>query len=158
MAQTETLEKIKKFVEQFIEKWTEAFLVDINIDQANKITVLVDADNGMDIDKCAVLNRALYKYVEEHQLFGEKNFSMEVSSPGIDRPLTGIRQFRKNIGREVEVLKKEDNSKLKGRLIEVSDEGIRLEIEEKKKKKETEKEFINIPYKEIQQAKVLVSF
>src|SRR5690606_37330679 len=100
MSNTETaLEKIEQFVLEQIESLPEAFLIDINSTPGNNITVLLDADDGITIDRCIKINRALYKYIEETGLFPDNNFSLEVSSPGVDRPLQSHRQYLKNIGR-----------------------------------------------------------
>lgn len=157
MAQEKIVSEIIGFVENFIQKWPEVFVLETTISATHKVTVLLDADNGMNIERCAEVNRALYKFVEEQQFFENQNFSMEVSSPGIDRPLTERRQFRKNIGRNIDV-QKEDGTRLKGRLKGVTEEEISLEKEEKKKKKQSEPEIITIPFKEIRQVKVLVTF
>ena len=157
MVQSAVLHKIQDFIETFIEQWPEVFLVDLTTSSSNKITVLLDADNGMNIARCAALNRSLYKYVENENLFGAGNFSIEVSSPGIDRPLTSIRQYRKNIGRNLEVVTI-DESRLHGNLIEVNETGIVIEVPVATKKKISETKTIEIPFAEIRQAKVLVTF
>lgn len=157
MVQEKIVSEITGFVEKFIQKWPEVFVLETTISATHKVTVLLDADNGMNIERCAEVNRALYKFVEEQQFFENQNFSMEVSSPGIDRPLTERRQFRKNIGRNIDV-QKGDGTRLKGRLTGVTEEEISLEKEEKKKKKQSELEIITIPFKEIRQVKVLVTF
>ncbi len=157
MVQEKIVSEITGFVEKFIQKWPEVFVLETTISATHKVTVLLDADNGMNIERCAEVNRALYKFVEEQQFFENQNFSMEVSSPGIDRPLTERRQFRKNIGRNIDV-QKDDGTRLKGRLTGVTEEEISLEKEEKKKKKQSEPEIITIPFKEIRQVKVLVTF
>ncbi|MBW7839473.1 MAG: ribosome maturation factor RimP [Chitinophagaceae bacterium] len=157
MVQEKIVSEITGFVEKFIQKWPEVFVLETTISATHKVTVLLDADNGMNIERCAEVNRALYKFVEDQQFFENQNFSMEVSSPGIDRPLTERRQFRKNIGRNIDV-QKDDGTRLKGRLTGVTEEEISLEKEEKKKKKQSEPEIITIPFKEIRQVKVLVTF
>ncbi len=157
MDQEISLNRITTFVEQFIKQWPEVFLVDITISSSNKVTVLLDADPGMDVGRCADVNRALYKMVESEKLFQDNNFSLEVSSPGIDRPLKLHRQFLKNIGRNVEVTKL-DSTSLSGKLTGVDDENITIEKTEKQKKKQEEKTIINIPFNEIRQVKVLVVF
>lgn len=157
MAQEDLLTRIHDFVDEFIQKWPEVFLVDISINAANKITVLLDADNGMDVGRCAEVNRALYRHVEGIKLFGDENFSMEISSPGIDRPLKSQRQFKKNIGRTVEVTLG-DSSVVTGKLNDVDEENIILEKEVKKNKKVVEKVPATIPFSEIRQVKVMVVF
>ena len=61
MSMVSPLERIEEFVLRFIEKWPEVFLVEIKMTPGNQITVLVDADNGITIEKCTAINRALYK-------------------------------------------------------------------------------------------------
>lgn len=157
MGQEIPLNRIRSFVELFIRQWPEVFLVDVSASPSNKVTVLLDADTGMNVGKCAEVNRALYKLVEEEKLFNENNFSLEVSSPGIDRPLKLLRQFVKNVGRTVEVTKT-DSSIVEGKLVQAEEEGITIEKTEKKKKKEEEVITLNIPFTEIRQVKVLVIF
>ena len=112
------------------------FIVEVDIKPTNNIKVFADADQGATIEHLTRLNRALYKWVEEN-MFPGGNFSIEVSSPGLDEPLKLNRQYVKNIGRSVEVLLN-DGIKKEGKLISVSDVGIVLEEEKGKgKKKET---------------------
>lgn len=157
MDQEIPLTKIRTFVEQFIAQWPEIFLVDISISSSNKVTVLLDADSGLDIGKCAEINRAVYKMVDSEKLFPDDNFSLEISSPGIDRPLKLHRQFVKNIGRNVEVAKT-DTATLTGKLTSVNEKEITIEVIGKTKKKQEEKTIINIPFNDIRQVKVLVVF
>lgn len=157
MTQSAPLLKINEFVEGFIQQWPDVFFVDTNISPSNMITVSLDADKGMNIEKCAVVNRALYKFIEEEEIFPDGNFSIEVSSPGIDKPLLLPRQFQKNIGRSVEILLS-DGEVDSGKLIAADSEKITIEKEEKQKKKMIEKTEINIPFTEIKHVKVLVTF
>jgi ribosome maturation factor RimP len=103
------------------------FLVDVGIKPTNNIKVFVDADQGAAIDQLSKINRALYKWVEEN-LFPNGDFSIEVSSPGLDEPLRLERQYLKNIGRHVEVLLK-SGIKKEGKLLSVSENEIVLEEE-----------------------------
>jgi ribosome maturation factor RimP len=109
------------------------FIVEVSIKPTNNIKVFVDADQGATIEHLTRLNRALYKWVEEN-MFPGGNFSIEVSSPGLDEPLKLNRQYVKNIGRTVEVLLN-DGIKKEGKLISVTDAGIVLEEEKGKGKK-----------------------
>lgn len=157
MAQQDHLTKIQLFVEEFIQRWPEVFLVDLSVSASNKITVLLDADNGMDVGRCADLNRALYRYVEEQNFFEGGNFSMEISSPGIDRPLKLSRQFTKNLGRTVEVTLN-DSSVIIGKLVANEEDHLTIEKEVKEKKKEAEMVAQTIPFSDIRQVKVMVVF
>jgi len=112
------------------------FLVDVRIKPTNNVKVYIDGDQGISIEKCVRYNRALYKKLEETGLFPNGDFSLEVSSPGLDEPLKLHRQYKKNIGRQVELVL-QDGSKIEGRLLEVSEDGIIVEeIRGRNKKKE----------------------
>lgn len=112
------------------------FLVEIRIKPTNNVKVFLDGDNGITIEKCIAINRALYKQLEGSGIFPNDDFSLEVSSPGLDEPLKSDRQYRKNVGRKVEVLLK-DGVKLEGKLTEVRDASILVEeIKGKNKKQE----------------------
>ena len=156
MINTEVQGKIESFINGIIEKWPEVFLIEMKITAGNSISVLLDSDEGITIEKCTQVNRPLYKFIEENGFFPDNNFSLEVSSPGIDRPLTDIRQYKKNIGRTVEVLLN-DNSKIEGVLKDASGSGISLEEKEGKGKKATIK-ISNILFDQIKHTKVQVTF
>jgi ribosome maturation factor RimP len=112
------------------------FLVEIKIKPTNNIKVFVDGDQGVSIEKCVQFNRALTKKLEETALFPTGDFSLEVSSPGLDEPLKLHRQYRKNIGRQVELVM-QDGTKTEGRLLEVGEDGVIVEeIKGRNKKKE----------------------
>ncbi len=102
------------------------FLVEIKIKPTNNVKVFLDGDQGITIEKCISINRPLYKLIEEVQLFPNDDFSLEVSSPGLDEPLKLFRQYVKNIGRLVEVLLK-DGQKVEGKLVEVNESSMVVE-------------------------------
>jgi ribosome maturation factor RimP len=110
------------------------FLVEISVKPTNNIKVFVDADQGAAIDQLSRINRALYKWVEEN-LFPNGDFSIEVSSPGLDEPLKLDRQYSKNIGRMAEIVLK-NGLKKEGKLISVSESRSRDRGRERKGKKE----------------------
>ena len=102
------------------------FLVDIRVKPTNNLKIFLDGDNGVTIEKCVRVNRMLYKKIEESGMFPDGNFSLEVSSAGIDEPLKSIRQYKKNIGRRIEV-SLTDGTQKDGKLLEVTEDGIVLE-------------------------------
>ena len=93
------------------------FLVEIRVKPTNNIKVFIDADEGVNLSNLIEYNRKLYKQIEESGLYPDGNFSLEVSSPGLDEPLKWRRQYKKNIGRYVDVTL-EDVSKKEAKLIE----------------------------------------
>lgn len=132
------------------------FLVEVKINPTNNIKVFLDADSGVSIDKCVKYNRALYKQIEESGMFPGNDFSLEVSSPGLDEPLKLKRQYNKNTGRNVEVIL-QDGSKIEGKLTGVSDADIQVEeIKGKSKKKEVIEHTIRID--NIKTTKIQIQF
>ena len=132
------------------------FLVDIWIKPTNNIKVFIDADEGIILSLLIEYNRKLYKKLEESGLFPDGDFSLEVSSPGLDEPLKLFRQYKKNVGRYVDVTKT-DSSKVEGRLIEATEDGILVETETGKgKKKETRQE--SILFDDIKSTKIQIKF
>ena len=97
------------------------FLVDLKIKPTNNIKLFLDGDQGITIEKCISINRALYKH-------------LEVSSPGLDEPLKLHRQYLKNKGRLVEILLK-DGRKIEGKLLEVNETDLVVEETKGKNKK-----------------------
>jgi ribosome maturation factor RimP len=112
------------------------FLVDVKLKPGNSIQVLLDADEGVSLNKCVNYNRLLYKILEEKALFAPGDFALEVSSPGLDEPLKMPRQYQKNIGRAVEVVLK-DGRKVSGKLLSAEPGIVVEETKGKGKKQET---------------------
>ena len=131
------------------------FLVETSVKPTNNIKVFVDADQGAAIDQLSKINRALYKWVEEN-LFPNGDFSIEVSSPGLDEPLKLDRQYLKNIGRMMEIVLK-NGLKKEGKLISVSENEIVVEEEQGKRKKKEVIQHI-ILKEEIKTTKVQIKF
>lgn len=128
------IKALEQKVEALISPEPGFFLVDLRIKPTNNIKVYIDADEGISIEKLVQLNRKLYKDIEESNFFPNGDFSLEVSSPGLDEPLRMVRQYRKNIGRNVEVVQ-QDGNRIEGKLLEVTEDGILVESETGKNKK-----------------------
>ncbi len=128
------IQALEQKVEALISPEPGFFLVELRIKPTNNIKVFIDADQGISIDKLVQLNRRLYKDIEESNFFPNGDFSLEVSSPGLDEPLKLYRQYLKNIGRNVEVILK-DGIKVEGKLTDVSETEIGIEEEKGKNKK-----------------------
>jgi len=150
------LEHIRNFIEGFIAQWNTVFVVDIKISPANDIKVFLDADDGITIEKCTAVNRVLYKHIEESGLFPDGNFSLEVSSPGVEEPLKLHRQYQKNIGRKVEVVSN-DGSRLEGKLTSVNDQEITIESKSGKSNKAITT-ITTVSFDQIKHTKVLITF
>jgi ribosome maturation factor RimP len=134
----------------------DMFLVSIKIKPTNNIKVYLDADGGLGIEKCIRINRALYKILEEMAMYPDGDFSLEISSPGVDEPLKLLRQYKKNIGRNV-LVSQLDETRNEGKLTGVSDTEITIEYTEGKGKKAVIKK-MEIPFSRIKQTTVQVKF
>ena len=154
---TETqIEAIKQKLNELMAAHPTHFLVEIRIKPTNNIKVFIDADEGINLAVLIQYNRKLYKLIEETALYPDGDFSLEVSSPGLDEPLKINRQYQKNIGRFVDVLLN-DASKKEGRLIEATEDGIIIEYETGKgKKKELKQE--TILFTDIKNTKIQIKF
>jgi len=148
--------EIAKIVESILEK--EYFLVEVQIKQLKekkRVTVLLDGDNGVNIDVCVKTSRSLGDYIEEMNLI-ETAYNLEVSSPGVDNPLKLLRQYPQHIGRTLSVNLK-DNTNVEGVLTKVENETISLE-QKKGKGKKLEVSVQEIAFEQIAGSKVLISF
>ena len=134
----------------------DIFLVEIKVKPINNIKIYLDADGGLGIEKCIKINRGLYKIMEEMGMYPDGDFSLEVSSPGVDEPLKLLRQYYKNIGRNVEVIM-HDTNKLEGKLTGVDEASITIEYTEGKGKKAVVKTS-NIDFSNIKQTRVQIKF
>ncbi|MBX2964954.1 MAG: ribosome maturation factor RimP [Cyclobacteriaceae bacterium] len=148
--------RIQKLAEQHLKNESQ-FIVEVIASlkkKPNKLIVIVDGDNGITIDDCADLSRALSAALDEANLMPDP-YHLEVSTPGLDHPLKLVRQYHKNKGRQVKV--KTANGVQQGKLINVTDREITIEeVSGTGKKKET-KETV-IPFSEIDKTFVMVSF
>lgn len=136
----------------------DKFLVDLLISGKKipkRVLVMIDGDQGVTIDDCAALSRALSAEINERAFFGDENYILEVSTPGVDQPLKLKRQFRKNTERKLKVKLREGEEE--GKLKEVTDDHIVLMQEIGTGKKKLLRE-VEIPFTEIEKAFVLVSF
>jgi len=151
-----SIQAIEDLVGQILSESEDVFLVSVRIKPTNNIKVFLDADSGLSIDKCVKVNRQMYRTIEEHAWYPDGNFSLEVSSAGIEEPLKMLRQYKKNIGRNVEVILNDD-SVLEGKLLEANENLVQLEfIEGKNKKAVTVVK--DIPFDQIKQTTVLIAF
>jgi ribosome maturation factor RimP len=134
MSIDDQIRAMEQKVEALIRDEPGVFLVDIRIKPTNNVKIFVDADNGLSIEKLVQYNRKLYKNIEESGFFPGGDFSLEVSSPGLEEPLKLHRQYLKNIGRFVEVIRK-DGIKTEGKLVSATEAEIVVEEEKGKNKK-----------------------
>ncbi|MGY6650291.1 ribosome assembly cofactor RimP [Wenyingzhuangia sp. IMCC45574] len=149
--------KVESLLDSAIEENPSLFLVDLQIGAENKILVTIDGDNGVPLNECIRISRAV-----EHNLDREEeDFSIEVATPDIAKPLVMRRQYLKNIGRTLKVRTEEE--KYEGKLAEVTEETIELTWQTREPKpvgkgKVTVDKTATIPYADIKEAKVKIVF
>jgi ribosome maturation factor RimP len=156
MSIEDQIQALEQKVGALINEEPGVFLVEIRIKPTNNVKVFIDADSGVNIDKLVQYNRKLYRDLEESGFFAGSDFSLEISSPGLDEPLKLHRQYIKNIGREVEVIKT-DGVKTEGKMVTVNDHEIIVE-EEKGKNKKKEVVTHTISFDNIKTTKIQIKF
>lgn len=156
MPENSLVHNIEQIINTFLENEPDYFLVEVKIKPTNNIKVFIDGDKGISIEKCVQFNRQLYKIIESKNFFPPGDFSLEVSSPGIDKPLKSQRQYLKNVGRSIEILFN-DGSVKTGRLLQVSNDDIMLEETIGKGKKAEIKQLV-IPFSNIKTTTVQIEF
>jgi ribosome maturation factor RimP len=134
----------------------DLFLVEIRIKPTNNVKIYIDGDQGVSVDKLVSYNRKLYRQLEEEGIFPDGDFSLELSSPGLDEPLKMHRQYVKNIGRPVEVILN-DGIKQEGVLKAVTEEAIEVESTTGKGKKAVTAQ-LTIPFIQIKSTKIQIKF
>lgn len=92
-------EKVSQLLHQALEENKELFLIDFTISESNKIEVILDGDNGVVLQDCINISRAIRHKIQASEK--EHDFSLEVASAGVSSPLKLIRQYKKNIGRTI---------------------------------------------------------
>ena len=150
------IQAIEHKMEALISAEPDLFLVEVKIKPTNNIKVFIDGDQGISIEKLVQFNRKLYKDLEEGGMYPNGDFSLEVSSPGLDEPLKLHRQYLKNIGRFVEVIEN-DGTKKEGKLVSATEGQIVIEeIKGKGKKMETVQHTISV--ENIKTTKIQIKF
>ena len=151
-------ETVKVLLDEALSQNPSMFLIDLVVTEDNKISITLDDDNGVNLQDCIVVSRAI-----EHELDkDELEYSIDVASAGVSTPLNFIRQYKKNVSRNLRVTTNE-MEKIEAKLVAADDEKITLEWQSREPKKIGKgKETVNnkkeIAYTEIKEAIVLISF
>jgi ribosome maturation factor RimP len=154
---TETqISSIERMITDMLAEEPTYFCVSVRIKPTNNVKVFLDGDEGLPIERCVSFNRRLYKMIEEAGMYPEGEFSLEVSSPGLDEPLKLHRQYKKNIGRFIEVAFLDGTTK-EGKLLEVAEADIIVEHTEGKGKKAVTQQLV-IPFNHIKSTTVQIKF
>ncbi|WP_019946290.1 ribosome maturation factor RimP [Hymenobacter aerophilus] len=136
------------------------FAVDLTVSDSvrPKVTVTLDGEEGLGIDECAQVSRRLARRIEEH--YGDElSYTLEVTSPGADQPLRDPRQYVRHVGRTLH-LKLQNGSEITGKFESLLPEGAGIELAEIVKEKHKEKTLpaITVPFRDIAEATVVISF
>lgn len=151
-------EKISKVVEEFLKEDEDLFLISVLIkgkEPKQKVLVIIDGDQGVNIDQCASLSRSLSHFLDENELISSA-YQLEVTSAGIDSPIALPRQYRKNVGRGLKITMK-DESIIEGKLLDVTEDNV-LKLEVASEKKKQEPSLMDVALDEIMKTFVTVSF
>jgi ribosome maturation factor RimP len=150
------IQTIEEKIKDLISADSDVFLVEIKIKPINNIKIYIDGDQGVSIERLVQFNRRLYKQLEEENRYPDGDFSLEVSSPGLDEPLKLYRQYQKNIGRFVEIIEKEGEKK-EGKLLSADENGVVIEeVKGKGKKLQTVQHTIS--FDNIKTTKIQIKF
>jgi ribosome maturation factor RimP len=151
-------QKIEDLLSMALEEYPGIFLVDLKISADKSIQIILDGDEEVNVKDCINISRAIEGSLDRE----EEDFSLEVASAGVGSPLRFPRQYRKNLGRNLEVVSKE-GLKFEGALVNVEEDRIELEWKEREPKpigkgKVTVTKNKTILFDEINQTKVLIKF
>ena len=148
-----------KIAELVSEKLTEdQFLVEVTVSATNVIHIMVDSDTNISINQIVEISR----FVEGNLDRDAEDFELSVFSAGLSEPFRLVRQYKKNLGTEIDVLLTNGN-KLSGVLVKADEDGISLEVTTKEKvegskRKELVKRVHDFGFQEIKEAKKILKF
>jgi ribosome maturation factor RimP len=150
-------EKVNTVLENCLESKPDLFLIDFTITDAFKIIVNLDGDNGVMLQDCIDVSRAIEESLDRE----EQDFSLEVASVGIGSPLKLVRQYKKNVGRTLIVKTSTEN--IEAELVQANNEFVTLSWQAREPKKvgkgkETVQKTVELPYTDIKEAIVTVTF
>lgn len=147
-------EEIEKLVNDKL-SGTDKFLVEIKISPQNSISVYIDSDSKLSIKDCVEVSRCIESHYDRDVI----DYQLNVSSPGVDKAFTSLRQYKKHLNKEVKILLN-DGKKLKGILIEIENNYLKIKpvVSKKEKKKGISPETIKISFDEIKKTKSVISF
>jgi ribosome maturation factor RimP len=112
------------------------------------LRVAIDKDGGVTMDDIADATREVSRLLDDTDVMGQQAYTLEVSSPGVDRPLTLPRHWRRNAGRLVKVNLVEGDA-VTGRITTTDDDGAVLDVEGRERR---------VEYAEVKKAKVQIEF
>ncbi len=150
--------RVEELIQAFLEERKDIYLVDLKISAGNDVVVILDGDESLSIQDCLDASRAIEFNLDREEV----DFSLQVMSAGLSEPLKLPRQYKKNVGRELEVTT-EDGEVIKGELLEADEGKIVLMLRYRRPKlvgkgKEDVEEQREIPYQSIKRAMIVIKF
>lgn len=151
-------EMVEQLVQDFLETRKDLYLVDLKISATNDVVVVLDGDASLSIQDCLDASRVIEFNIDRESY----DFSLQVMSPGLSEPLVLPRQYKKNIGRDLEITLLDDE-RVVGELIEVDEENVSLMLRYRRPKligkgKEDVEEKRVLPYSDIKKALIVIKF
>ena len=156
MSQTLGLHHLEPLIRKTFEEGRcgEYYMVDLEVSPTKRIVVYIDGDEGVSLEACTQISRVLESVLDEEPTLGGI-YELEVSSPGVNRPLKFPRQYLKHVGRTLRI-ELAEGTKIEGQLINTGHESISVEIKSPDRK--VKPELREIPYDQIREAFVTVQF
>jgi len=145
---------IKALASQVVEG-SQNYVVDVEIkgSMGNPlIWIYLDAKNGQaTIEDCTRVSRELKLLMDAHEMYAEGNYTLNVSTPGLSRPLQDVRQYKNNIGRHAKIKTREDDKTmiLEGEIVAADDQNVQLQ---------TKKDKVSLAYSQILETKIIPVF
>lgn len=130
------------------EDMQDCFTLEVKLEKSKRLTIFIDSDEGINYKKCARVSRFLEAAIEENAWL-PTDYTIDVSSPGADKPLIHPRQYAKHMGRDLEILKT-DGERLEGELKNATESNITIETKKK--------EAIEVPFVDMKETKVKLKF
>lgn len=152
------MDAIKRKIHELAESTADGYGVQVvDVELAGNlrkpiVKVFIDKENGVTLEDCEKFSRALSAILDVEDLI-QTSFTLEVSSPGLDRPLNGMKDFQRNVGKLVRVITKDSVNKQNffvGRIIVADGDNLKLLVENKNE--------ISIPFAQISKARLEIEF
>jgi ribosome maturation factor RimP len=150
-------EKAYQLLEEKLKERPDIFLIDFDVSDANDIKIVLDGDRGVTVQDLVDFSRA----IEHNMDRDEEDFSLTVSSFDISKPFNHVRQYKKNLSRNIKV--KTEEGEKEGKLTDVNENEITIEYKmrvpkEVGKGKKTIIKQDKIPFEKIKESKVVIKF
>ncbi len=151
-------EKIQIQIDEFLKQRPDLFLIKYHLSPTNEAEVVIDGDKGVCISDCVALNRMIENNVDREQ----EDYALRVSSYGLTQPLIDARQYKKNLGKKIEVNTK-DSQNYKGTIVKAEKDAVELQwkarVPKEVGKGKVTKSFNKvIKYSDMSQAKIVLTF